>query len=338
MGNVYAAAPPPNPNMSLSPPVLAPPSTTSPPAESSPQPPSNADDKNPGTYEDLHKKCKELFPQNFEGGKLIISKGLSSHFQISHTINMSGTNPALSGYRFGTTYIGSKQLSPSEVYPVIIGDVDASGNLNANIIHAFSERIRTKFVSQFQDSKCAAAQGTLDYKGSDYTASVTAGNVDIINNAGILVTQYLQTVTSRLALGGELVYQFGPQIPGKQFTVVSLAARITGQRWQLTGNLCPTGGAAHACYHHKISEQLQVAAEVETSLTSRESVGTLGYQLEIPSTNVTFKGQVDTNWSVGATMEKKLMPLPFTFALSGMANYANTQKPQYRFGVGLIVG
>ncbi|XP_033758180.1 mitochondrial import receptor subunit TOM40 homolog 1-like [Pecten maximus] len=286
MGNVYAAAPPPAPNMSLSPPVLAPPSTTSAPGETAPQPPSNADDNNPGTYEDLHKKCKGRF----------------------------------------------------QVYPVIIGDVDASGNLNANVIHAFSERIRTKFVSQFQDSKCAAAQGTLDYKGDDYTASLTAGNLDVINNSGIFVSQYLQRVTSRLALGAELVYQFGPQIPGKQFTVVSLAGRITGQRWQLTGNICPTGGAAHACYHHKISEQLQVAAEVETSLASRESVGTLGYQLEIPSTNVTFKGQVDTNWSVGATMEKKLMPLPFTFALSGMANYASTQKPQYRFGIGLIVG
>ncbi|XP_021362582.1 mitochondrial import receptor subunit TOM40 homolog 1-like [Mizuhopecten yessoensis] len=338
MGNVYAAAPPPSTNMALSPPTLPPPQAAGSPGEVAQQPPSNADDNNPGTYEDLHKKCKELFPQNFEGGKLIISKSLSSHFQVSHTINMSGTNPALSGYRFGTTYIGSKQLSPSEVYPVIIGDVDASGNLNANIIHAFSQRLRSKLVSQFQDSKCTAAQGTLDYKGDDYTASLTVGNLDIINNSGIAITQYLQTVTSRLALGGELVYQYGPQIPGKQFTVLSLAARISGEKWQLTGNYCPTGGAMHACYHHKVSDQLQVAAEVETSIASRESVGTIGYQLEIPSTNVTFKGQLDTNWSVGGTMEKKLMPLPFTFALSGMANFANIQKPQYRFGIGLIVG
>ena len=46
-------------------------------------------------------------------------------------------------------------------------------------------------------------------------------------------------------------------------------------------------------------------------------------------------GQLDSNWCVGATMEKKLMPLPFTFALSAFANHV---KGGYRFGMGLIVG
>ena len=49
-------------------------------------------------------------------------------------------------------------------------------------------------------------------------------------------------------------------------------------------------------------------------------------------------GQVDTNWSIGATFEKRLEPLPFTLALSGMANFANISKVQYRFGIGLIIG
>lgn len=39
----------------------------------------------------------EIFPVNFEGAKLMLNKGLSSHFQISHTINMSSMMP--SGYR-----------------------------------------------------------------------------------------------------------------------------------------------------------------------------------------------------------------------------------------------
>ena len=51
---------------------------------------------------------------------------------------------------------------------------------------------------------------------------------------------------------------------------------------------------------------------------------------------VTFiSAQLDTNWCIGAVMEKKLQPFPFSFALSG---YANHVKGQYRFGVGLIVG
>ena len=64
-----------------------------------------------------YKKCifSDIFPQCFDGGKLIFSKGLSSHFQVSHTINLSTVNPASSGYRFGATYVGSKQTGPQEV-------------------------------------------------------------------------------------------------------------------------------------------------------------------------------------------------------------------------------
>lgn len=57
----------------------------------------------------------ELFPQTFEGGRFLVSKGLSSHFQVSHTLTMSQVSPQDSGYKFGATYIGTKQYSPSEV-------------------------------------------------------------------------------------------------------------------------------------------------------------------------------------------------------------------------------
>lgn len=82
----------------------------------------------------------------FEGAKIMLNKGLSNHFQVSHTINMSTTVP--SGYRFGATYVGTKQYSPTEAFPVLLGDIDPSGNLNANVIHQFSSRLRCKFASQ----------------------------------------------------------------------------------------------------------------------------------------------------------------------------------------------
>lgn len=84
-------------------------------------------------------------PANFEGAKLMVNKGLSNHFQVSHTINLSSQQ---SGYKFGATYVGTKQLSPSEAFPVILGDIDPAGNLNANIIHQFTPAIRCKFASQ----------------------------------------------------------------------------------------------------------------------------------------------------------------------------------------------
>lgn len=110
----------------------------------------------------------DVMPVFFEGAKLMVNKGLSNHFQVSHTINLCSASP--SGYRFGNkqaiiilvtinspyhfifikgaTYVGTKQYGPSEAFPVILGDIDPSGNLNANIIHQFSPNVRCKFASQ----------------------------------------------------------------------------------------------------------------------------------------------------------------------------------------------
>lgn len=45
----------------------------------------------------LHLHFTDIFPINFEGAKLVVNKGLSNHFHISHTINMSSV--IQSGYR-----------------------------------------------------------------------------------------------------------------------------------------------------------------------------------------------------------------------------------------------
>lgn len=59
---------------------------------------------------------------------------------------MSSITP--SGYRFGATYVGTKQISPSEAYPILLGDIDPSGNLNASILHQFKPQIHAKFGAQ----------------------------------------------------------------------------------------------------------------------------------------------------------------------------------------------
>lgn len=194
MGNVLAASQPPPP-LPPSPAGLVPnlPKDSTDPLQTESTNFNVKDRENPGTIEDLHKRCKDVMPTNFEGAKLMIQKGLSSHFQVSHTINLSSTTP--SGYKFGATYVGTKQLSPSEAFPVVLGDIDPSGNMNANIIHQFTPNIRCKFGSQIQENKIAAAQLTTDYKGSDFTASLTLANTDLINESGVAVAHYLQSVS-----------------------------------------------------------------------------------------------------------------------------------------------
>nr|CAD7438027.1 unnamed protein product [Timema bartmani] len=276
-------------------------------------------------------ELKNVFPIVFEGAKLMVNKGLSNHFQVSHTLNMSSVTQ--SGYRFGATFVGTKQYTPSEAFPVLLGDIDPSGNLNANIINQYGPRTRVKAALQVQNCNYSAAQLTVDYKGDNYTSSLTLGNPDIINESGVLVAHYLQSVTSKLALGAELAYQYGPTVPGGEIAVISAAARYTGADAIVSGTL---GGAGlHLCYYQKASDQLQLGVELETNFRMQESITSVGYQVDLPKGDLCFRGMIDSNWNVRAVLEKKLLPLPFSFALSGALNH---NKNQFRLGCGLIIG
>ncbi|XP_065160053.1 mitochondrial import receptor subunit TOM40 homolog 1 [Atheta coriaria] len=317
MGNVhaYSAPPPPSP----------------PPPQKKILPPLTEEVENPGPLEEIHSKCKNIFPTCFDGARIMLTRGLSNHFQISHTINMSSVTP--SGYRFGATYVGTKQLSPSEAYPIMLGDIDPTGNLNATIIHQLRPALQAKFGAQVQNGKFTVGQLSMNYKGCDYTASMTVANPDIINSSGVVVLHYLQAITSRLALGTELAYQKGPSIPGGEIALLSLAAKYATDDYQCSGTLGVSG--IHLCYYQKASKQLQIGVELEANHRMQEAVASIGYQVDLPKSDVVFKGHVDSNWTVGAVLEKKLNPLPFTLALSGLLNH---NKGHFRLGVGIIIG
>jgi len=295
-------------------------------------PPGAGEDKNPGTVEEIHKECKEIFPMAFEGTKLVVQKALSNNFQVSHSLTMSNMMP--SGYRFGATYVGAKQLSPMEAFPILIGDIDPSGNLQAHIIHAPTSNTRCKMMAQVSESKWKTLQLTTDYKGADYTASLTMGNPDFLSGTGMGVAHYLQNVTSNLALGTELAYQAAPQIPGGHIGVLSLVARYSGSDFKLSGSVANTG-AVHACYYQKCSQDLSVGAELESNIKMGESRASVGYKIDIPRAGLNFKGSVNSDWEVQAVLEKKLLPIPFSLALSGIINHP---KNNFMLGVGLVVG
>jgi len=269
---------------------------------------------------------------NFEGTKLIIQKGLSNHFQISHHMTMSSVTP--SGYKFGATYVGTKMVSQSEAFPVVVGDIDPSGNMTAQIMHAWRSNLRSKMIAQVQNGKFAGTQFSTEYRGKSSSASVTAVNPDIVADSGIFISHYLKRVAPRVNLGAELVYQFGPQIPGKQIGVYSLGGSLTGHNWtaSLTASLM---GAVHLCYHHAIAPGFQVGVDMEANYAQQESTTNVGFQYEMPKADLVFRGMFDSNYNVGSVLEKKLQPLPFTFMLSAFLGHS---KPAYRFGFGLMVG
>ncbi|XP_069630716.1 LOW QUALITY PROTEIN: mitochondrial import receptor subunit TOM40 homolog [Haliaeetus albicilla] len=336
MGNVLAAGSPPPPPTAPPPPPAGPPRFGAPPPVSGLGPPPRPTEPgggtdplpNPGAFEECHRRCKELFPVQMEGVKLTVNKGLSNHFQVNHTVALSTLGE--SNYHFGATYVGTKQLSPTEAFPVLVGDMDNSGSLNAQVIHQLTTRLRSKVAFQTQQAKFVNWQVDGEYRGADFTAAVTLGNPDILVGSGILVAHYLQSITPTLALGGELVYH---RRPGEEGTVVSLAGRYTAPNW--IGTLTVGQAGAHATYYHRANEQLQVGVEFEASTRLQDTSVAFGYQLELPKGNLLFRGSVDSSWVVGAVLEKKLPPLPLTLALGAFLNH---RKNKFHCGFGLTIG
>ncbi|KAM9214721.1 mitochondrial import receptor subunit TOM40B isoform 1-T1 [Leptosomus discolor] len=310
----------------------------------------------PGSFDELHRQCKEVFPQQMEGVKLIVTKTLSSHFQVTHTVHMSTLGP--SSYHFNATFVGDRQLSPTEAFPTLVGDMDNSGSLNAQVLHLVAERLRTKAVFQTHQAKFVTWQFDGEYRGDDCTATLTLGNPDLLGESVILVAHFLQSVTSRLVLGGEMVYH---RRPGEEGAILTLAGKYTALKWVATLNV--GYGGAHASYYHRANEQVsvptvslspvsplphlelmfsappppqvQVGVELEANTRLQDTTFAFGYQLNLPQANMVFRGLLDSNWSVGGVLEKKLPPLPVTLALGAFLNH---WKNRFHCGFSVIVG
>ncbi|NXC77426.1 TM40L protein, partial [Anhinga anhinga] len=165
-----------------------------------------------------------------------------------------------------------------QVFPTLVGDMDNSGSLNAQVLHLVAERIRTKAVFQTHQAKFVTWQFDGEYRGDDCTATLTLGNPDLLGESGeqgvpppsrpglrglsaegcgvptvILVAHFLQSVTSRLVLGGEMVYH---RRPGEEGAILTLAGKYTALKWVATLNV--GYGGAHASYYHRANEQVSV--------------------------------------------------------------------------------
>ncbi|XP_014118537.1 PREDICTED: mitochondrial import receptor subunit TOM40 homolog, partial [Pseudopodoces humilis] len=171
MGNVWAAGSPPPPP-SAPPPLLPVP----PPGFGGPPPEPGGDPlPNPGAFEECHRRCKEFFTVSIRN---FGNSGIFPLFQVNHTVALSTLGE--SNYHFGATYVGTKHLSPTEAFPVLVGDMDNSGSLNAQVVHQVSSRIRSKVAFQTQQSKFVNWQLDGEYRGGDFTAALTLGNPDIL--------------------------------------------------------------------------------------------------------------------------------------------------------------
>ncbi|KAL3316763.1 Mitochondrial import receptor subunit TOM40B [Cichlidogyrus casuarinus] len=288
----------------------------------------------PVSNENLHNKAHDVFPIPFAGGKLVINKGLSPNFQVNHSILL--TRGEQIGYRFGATYVGHGKVSETEVCPVLIGEVQPNGDLQAQVIHCFSKNLRMRYLAQIQGNKMLGQQFATDFKKNRWQIGVTVINPDVEKKQFMSAIDVMRQVTPHFAFGTMFFAQISPQLPSGRDGMWSLGMRYTHSSfWSTALSLRPFHNSFHTSFHMRANENLQMAAEFESNFQQQSNIATIGYQFDLPKTNVTFKSQIDSNMNVASTLEKKMLPFPFTLTLSAMGSLL---KSHYEIGIGLIVG
>lgn len=205
--------------------------------------------------------------------------------------------------------------------------------MQANILHGINNKIRVKTGVEYSGSHVINCQIVTDYIGEAFSASLGLSNINLKNSSGIVVCQYLQSLTRNLALGGELGYQYNPFLPSGYLTIFNLASRYKSDSSIVSAII--GGSGLHISYFKQASHQLKIGVEFSSNFEVRGTCTAIGYQIDLPKADLVFRGTVDTNCNVCSVLEKRLKPMPFSFSLSGLLNQ---KTGQFKMGCGFIIG
>ena len=175
------------------------------------------------------------------------------------------------------------------------------------------------------------------YKGQDFNLDLKAMNPSVLESAssdvtGIFIASYLQSITPKLAVGLESMWQRQSGEEGPQ-TITSYALRYKAGPWIASAQLMPAQGVLQTSYWQRVSRQVDVGLDLNLSLMGTLSgaagggaaLGPMMGQLKNEGTATAgvkydfrqsaFRAQVDSQGKVSALLERRVAPMvQMTFA------------------------
>ncbi|KAL3139770.1 hypothetical protein ABBQ38_004073 [Trebouxia sp. C0009 RCD-2024] len=280
----------------------------------------------PVKYEELQREAlMSLKPDLFEGLKFDFSKPLNMNFAVTHSIYMGNVEMPMGApgatlkvpvgtYEFGANLISSKG-------DMMIGRISNDGRLTGRVKYDINDMISGKLQLQLvPDEAQSHIMGDIDLKGRDWNSQIKLGN------GGFYGFNYLQSVTPKLALGGETFYLSQAMKSG-----VGFAARHQGDQHVATAQIATTG-LISLNYAHKLSEKVTLASDFMWNWNQREPSASFGYDYMLRQCRL--RGKVDTDGKVGAYLEERVN-VGVNFILSAELDHP---KKDYKFGFGMTVG
>ncbi|KAJ0167543.1 Mitochondrial import receptor subunit tom40 [Colletotrichum tanaceti] len=271
---------------------------------------------NPGTTENLTREVQRdvlLTNYMFTGLRADLTKAFSMSplFQVSHQFAIG---ERLNPYTFAALYGTNKVFMQ--------GNMDNDGQLSTRFNYRWSDKLVSR--TQFQ---AGGGQEMLqfenEYTGDDFTASLKMLNPSCLDGGvtGIFIGSYLQSVTPKLALGLETVWQRQAMTQGPE-TATSYCARYKSDDWVATAQL-QAQGALNTSYWRRLSEKVQAGVDLSLSIApsaasvmggmQKEGITTIGAKYDFRMS--TFRAQVDSRGKLGCLLEKRIAaPVMMTLA------------------------
>ncbi|KIM33684.1 hypothetical protein M408DRAFT_14314 [Serendipita vermifera MAFF 305830] len=282
---------------------------------------------NPGNAENLQKEVKatQLTNYMFDGARADLSKVLSTNpaFQVSHAFAL-GSQTQEPSYNFSSLFISDRTF--------LQGTLDNDGNVSGRFTQQWSSSEVTKGQMQLGASADRSLlQVEHEHSGLDYTMNAKAVNPSPIDGSGVYIGSYLQSVTKHLALGVETIFQRAPE--GSEIASTYLVKYTGGQSTWIATAQFQTLGLLQASYYHKLSSQVEVAADLQliAAPMKRDAVATVGAKWDLRM--ATFKAQLDSGGKVSAMLEQRFAP-NFAFLLTGEIDHF---KNAAKVGVGIML-
>ena len=208
------------------------------------------------------------------------------------------------------------------------GNVDNDGSMSASLNYRWNSALVTKSSAQIASGP-GQAMFTVNnvYTGKDFTASINSMNPSILDGGltGIFIGSYLQSVTPKLALGVEAMWQRSAVNAGPD-TLVSYCAKYKGSDWMASATIPAHLSAFNTSYWRRLTDKVEAGVDLNLQFApgmtgrsliggglSKEGTTTIGAKYDFRS--AVLRAQVDSSGRLSCLLEKRVLgPVQVTFA------------------------